>query len=121
MRTDNTLSPHPGPGDRVSGEDQAQRPKRPPDFLARLHRQRVTVRIPGQPAINGTLTGYTNYELLITDDRGRDHLVFKGPGIVIDLPEGWRTVKSAETGGASGQDDPAPGPGEFSTGGGGRP
>ena len=120
MRPDNTLSPHPGPGDRVTA-DQAQRPKRPPDFLARLHRQRVTVRIPGQPAINGTLTGYTNYELLITDDRGRDHLVFKGAGIVIDCPDGWRTVKSAETGGASGQDDPAPGPGEFSTDGGGRP
>ena len=76
----------------MTAEDQAgaPRPKRPPDFLARLHRQRVTVRIPGQPAINGILTGYTQYELLITDDRGRDHLVWKGPGLVLDLPEDWR-------------------------------
>jgi len=96
----------------------AEKKRRPPDFLARLHRQRVTVRIPGQPALNGILTGYTQYELLITDDRGRDHLVWKGPGLVLDLPEDWRTVKSAEAGGASGQDDPPGGPGEFSSDGG---
>jgi hypothetical protein len=80
-------------------EDQARTPeppRRPPDFIARLHRQRVTVRIPGQPAINGTLTGFTNYELLITDDRGRDHLVFKGGGIVIDCPDGWRRAPGTE-------------------------
>ncbi len=78
----------------MTAEDQApgeaSRAKRPPDFIARLHRQRVTVRIPGHPALNGVLTGFTNYELLITDDRGRDHLVFKGAGIVIDCPEDWR-------------------------------
>ena len=87
----------------MTAEDQApaeaSRPKRPPDFIARLHRQRVTVRIPGQPAINGILTGYTNYELLITDDRGRDHLVFKGAGIVIDCPEDWRRPPAPEAGG----------------------
>ncbi|MEN6341185.1 MAG: hypothetical protein ABFC89_01360 [Methanospirillum sp.] len=70
--------------------------KRPPDFVAQIHRQRVTVRIPGQPAINGTLTGYTQYELLITDERGRDHLVWKGPGLVLDLPEGWRRSSMPE-------------------------
>jgi hypothetical protein len=104
----------------MTAEDQAEasRPKRPPDFLARLHRQKVTVRIPGQPAMHGALTGFTAYELLITDDRGRDHLVWKGPGLVLDLPEDWRTVKSAEAGGASGQDDPPGGPGEFSSDGG---
>lgn len=96
----------------------AEKKRRPPDFLARLHRQRVTVRIPGQPAINGVLAGYTAYELLITDDRGRDHLVWKGPGLVLDLPEDWRTVKTADPAGASGQDDPAAGPGEISTAGG---
>lgn len=61
-----------------------------PNFIARLHRQRVTVRQPGQPALNGVLSGFTPYELLITDDRGKDHLVFKGPGLVLDLPDGWR-------------------------------
>lgn len=90
----------------MTAEDQAPpahactcdrpRPKRPPDFIARLHRQRVTVRIPGQPAINGILTGYTNYELLITDDRGRDHLIWKGPGLVLDLPEDWRRSPGPE-------------------------
>jgi hypothetical protein len=86
----------------MTGDDQARTPspgcscsqerKRPPDFLARLHRQRVVVRIPGQPAINGILTGYTAYELLITDDRGKDHLVWKGPGLVLDLAEDWRRM-----------------------------
>ncbi|HIH02851.1 MAG TPA: hypothetical protein HA263_03025 [Methanoregulaceae archaeon] len=73
------------------------RAKRPPDFIARLHRQKVTAHVPGQPAINGTLTGYTQYELLITDDRGKDHLVFKGAGLVLDLPDGWR--REVEPGG----------------------
>jgi len=104
----------------MTAEDQAgaPRPKRPPDFLARLHRQRVTVRIPGHPAMHGALTGYTQYELLITDDRGRDHLVWKGPGLVLDLAEDWRTVKSAGEGGASGPDDPPADQGESSSDGG---
>ena len=101
VRTDHPLPSDPGPGESMTGEDQAEasRPKRPPDFIARLHRQRVTVRIPGQPALNGILTGFTNYELLITDDRGRDHLVFKGAGIVIDCPEDWRRPPAPEAGG----------------------
>ncbi len=93
----------------------AEKKRRPPDFLARLHRQRVTVRIPGQPAINGVLTGYTAYEILVTDDRGRDHLIWKGPGLILDLAEDWRTVKSAEAGGPSGPDEPPADQAEFSS------
>jgi len=65
--------------------------------------------------INGVLTGYTAYEILVTDDRGRDHLIWKGPGLILDLAEDWRTVKSAEAGGPSGPDEPPADQAEFSS------
>jgi hypothetical protein len=77
---------------------EASRPKRPPDFIARLHRQRVTARVPGQPAIIGELVGYSQYELVIRTDRGKDVLVFKGAGLVLDLPDGWRQRRPQEAG-----------------------
>lgn len=91
--------------DQARGGPPAEKKRRPPDFLARIHRQKVTVRIPGHPAINGTLTGYTQYELLITDDRGRDHLIWKGPGLIIDLPEDWRRPVGAEAETAEGAEE----------------
>lgn len=75
---------------------EATASRQAPNFIAKLHRQKVTVRQPGQPALNGVLSGFAPYELLITDDRGRDHLVFKGPGLVLDLPEGWRRSRTPE-------------------------
>jgi len=58
----------------------AERKRHRPDFIAQAHQNPIVVRVPRQPAVNGTPTDFANYELPVTDDRGRDRLVRKGPG-----------------------------------------
>ena len=62
------------------------------EFWPRIHRKQIAVHLAGQPMIQGELTAFSTYEIIVKTKAGKEVLIPKGAITSVDLPEGWRAL-----------------------------
>lgn len=71
--------------------------QRGPSFWPRIHRKQIAVHLAAQPMIQGELTAFSTYEIIVKTKTGKEILIPKHAIASVDLPDGWRALPAGGT------------------------